>query len=84
LANEDALAVIAGKPLPSDLFKAELRRIGFTERGAREARARLLEADQLAELQTPTFPRRIMVGTPEGIENLRCEYQNPKLAKIVS
>ncbi|MCX6993046.1 MAG: AAA family ATPase [Kiritimatiellaeota bacterium] len=84
LADEDALAVVAGKPLPSNLFKAALRQLGFTERGAREAQARLLEADQLAELQTPTFPRRIMIGTPEGIEKLRQEYQNPKLAGLVS
>ncbi len=81
LTDDDALAVVAAKPLPSEVFKGELRHRGFTERAARETRARLLNDGKLDQFRAG-FPCTIHIGTPEGIQKLRSEYQNPKLAGV--
>ncbi len=84
LTDEDALAVVSEKPLPSVMFREELRRRGFTERAAREIRVRLLEKGRLAEMRTRDFPQKVYVGTPEGINKLLQDRNNPQLAGLVS
>lgn len=79
LTDDDAMALVSDKPLPSEVFKGELRRIGFSDRASREVRARLLENGQLDEFRTKTFPLKIYFGTPENIENFKAEYQKLKL-----
>ena len=79
LTDDDALAVVSAKPLPSEMFRGELQRRGFTDHGAREVKARLIETGKLEVMKTRTFPHKVYVGTPEGIDRLRQEYQNPKI-----
>lgn len=67
LTDADALDCVSSHPLPSEVFRGELRRKGFTDHGAREVKARLIETGQLAVMKTRSFPHKVYIGLPEGI-----------------
>ncbi len=78
IKEDDVLALVAERPLPALVFRSELRRIGLTERAARETRARLVDTGQLVEYSPPTYPRQIVIGTPDAIEILQRSNCNGK------
>jgi len=82
LTSEDALRIIrAHGPMLANLCKAELRKGGFTERGARNAIDALLEAGDIGK-QSFGFPRRVYVGEPEAVRKHIHAIQNPKLPGV--
>lgn len=73
LTDDDAIAVVALQPKVAGQFHAALRGLGFTEAQARAAKDRLLEEGRLRSFCPPVYPRRVIIGTPEQIANLRTE-----------
>ncbi len=74
LSDEQALSIVTGSgPVTGNTLQQQLHDLGIPER-----KIRVLK-EKLATFRTRTFPRRVWYGTPEQIDALKQEYQNPKL-----
>ena len=82
LTEEDALTVVAEKPLPAMLFMNRLRERGFTARAAEAMRYQLQEAGKLATFREPRFNPTTYYGLTDQIQRMRDQWRNPELRGV--
>ena len=82
LTEEDALTVVAEKPLPAMLFMNRLQERGFTARAAEAMRYQLQEAGKLAAFREPRFNPTTYYGLTDQIQRMRDQWRNPELRGV--